>query len=134
MRDTRLMCVRRLPKALMLLAWLAPCVLCRATETATGWEAVPAILARIQSPKFPTRGFPMRRYGATADGKADCKPAIDKAIAACANAGGGRVVIPAGEWFVRGPIHLKSNVNLHLEKGATVRFSTTPDDYLPIVL
>ena len=41
---------------------------------------------------------------------------------------------PAGRWFVKGPIHLLSNVNLHLEKDATIAFSTTPQDYLPVVL
>ncbi|MEX0612209.1 MAG: glycoside hydrolase family 28 protein, partial [Pirellulales bacterium] len=44
------------------------------------------------------------------------------------------VVVPAGEWFVRGPIHLMSGVNLHLEEGATIRFSTDPNDFLPAVL
>ncbi len=64
----------------------------------------------------------------------DCRPAFDQAIAACSKAGGGRVVVPAGDWLVNGPIHLKSNVNLHVEAGATVRFSTEPADYLPVVL
>jgi polygalacturonase len=105
-----------------------------AADQPVGWESVPAILARIQPPNFPDRDFPITNYGAVGDGKADCKPAIDKAIAACNAAGGGRVVVPEGEWFVRGPIHLKSNVNLHLAKGATVRFSTAPADYLPAVL
>ena len=41
-------------------------------------------------------------------------------IAACSKAGGGRVLVPAGDWLVVGPIHLKSNVNLHVEKGATI--------------
>ena len=68
------------------------------------------------------------------DGQTDCRPAISQAIAACHEAGGGRVVVPAGEWLVRGPIHLRSNVNLHLEEGATIRFSTEPSDYLPPVL
>ena len=48
-------------------------------------------------------------------------------------AGGGSVIVPPGDWLVRGPIHLKSGVNLHLESGATVRFSTDPTDYLPVV-
>lgn len=48
-------------------------------------------------------------------------------------AGGGRVVVPAGEWFT-GPIHLKSHVNLFLEEGAVVRFSDNPNDYLPAVM
>jgi len=128
------MYVRRLPMTLVLLAWIAPRVLGETTSTDAGWAAVPALLARIQAPKFPARDFAITKYGAVADGKTNCKPAVDQAIAACAAAGGGRVIVPAGEWFVAGPIHLKSDVNLHLQKGATLRFSTTPADYLPVVL
>ena len=46
-----------------------------------GWAAVPAILARIRPPAFPNRDFDVRRYGASGDGKTDCRPAIAKAVA-----------------------------------------------------
>jgi polygalacturonase len=105
-----------------------------AAEEQRGWATVPSILARIQAPRFPDRDFKITDFGAVEGGKANCKPAFDKAIAACNEAGGGRVVVPAGEWFVAGPIHLKSGVNLHTAKGAVVRFSTKPADYLPVVL
>jgi polygalacturonase len=110
------------------------CPISDAAEITPGWAGVPAIMARVQEPRFANRDFPITEYGGVGDGKADCKSAFDKAIAACNEAGGGRVIVPAGEWFVRGPIHLRSGVNLHAVKGATVRFSTTPADYLPTVL
>lgn len=53
---------------------------------------------------------------------------IQAAIAACHAAGGGRVVVPAGDWLT-GAIHLRSNVNLHVSAGATLKFSTHPADY-----
>lgn len=59
----------------------------------------------------------------------DCYPAITAAIAACHKAGGGRVVIPAGNWFCAGPIVLLSNVHVHLQAGAEVWFSNNPADY-----
>jgi polygalacturonase len=59
----------------------------------------------------------------------DCYAAIKAAIQACHDAGGGRVVIPAGDWFVAGPIVLLSNVNVHLNKGAHVYFSHNPADF-----
>jgi polygalacturonase len=96
------------------------------------WQQVPEILARIVPPKFPARDFVVTKYGAVADGKTDCSAAIKKAITACVKAGGGRVVIPAGE-FLTGPIHLQSNVDLHLETNSVLRFSTNPKDYLPAV-
>ena len=112
-----------------LVVWLATPLL-RAEQAE--WAQVPGILARIQAPVFPARDFVITNYGAKADGQADCTAAIGKAIAACAQAGGGRVVIPAGE-FRTGPIHLKSNVELHLDKGSTLKFSTDPNAYLPAV-
>ena len=54
--------------------------------------------------------------------------AINKAILKCSNDGGGRVVIPSGE-FITGTIHLKSNVNLHLERGAKLIGSLNISDY-----
>jgi polygalacturonase len=96
------------------------------------WSQVPGILARIVPPQFPARDYVITKYGAVADGKTDCSAAIKKAITACSEAGGGRVVIPAGE-FLTGAIHLQSNVNLHLETNAVLRFSTNPKDYLPVV-
>ena len=74
----------------------------------------------------------IRDHGAVADGKTLNTKAIAQAIAACAEAGGGRVLVPAGTWLT-GAIHLKSNIDLHLNQGAVLRFSTNPKDYLPVV-
>lgn len=84
------------------------------------------------APTFPRRDFNVLDYGAVADGRTLNTAALAKTLAACAVAGGGRVVVPAGRWLT-GAIHLKSNVNLHLEAGATLLFSTDPQDYLPAV-
>ena len=96
------------------------------------WAQVPKILQRIVEPKFPKRDFAITGFGAVAGGKTDCTAAIAKAIDACAKTGGGRVIVPAGE-FLTGAIHLQSNVNLHLEKNAVLKFSTDPKAYLPVV-
>jgi polygalacturonase len=101
-------------------------------ETDVWKTEYPKILARIKPPKFRKKDYLITKFGAVADGKTLCTDAIKKAIEECAEKGGGRVVVPAGE-FLTGAIHLKSNVNLHLQKGATLRFSTNPKDYLPIV-
>ena len=57
---------------------------------------------------------------------------IQERIDDCAARGGGRVDVAAGEWRT-GPIHLRSNVELHLEEGAKLVFSGNPDDYRPLV-
>jgi polygalacturonase len=87
-----------------------------------------AILARIKPPKFPDRVFDITRYGAKEGGRQIATDAILTAISACSSAGGGRVVVPAGK-FLTGAIRLKDNVNLHLEDGATLLFSTDTRDY-----
>ena len=112
---------------------LAPAAL-KLKAAAAGWDMVPEILGRIRPPRFPDREFPVARYGGAGDGRTDCRAAFEKAIAACAAAGGGRVTVPAGAFLSNGPIRLKSNVNLHLAEGATIRFGTDPADYLPAVL
>jgi unsaturated rhamnogalacturonyl hydrolase len=104
-----------------------------AVAATTGWADVPAILARIKAPEFPARDFPITAYGAVADGATDCTAAIRQAIEACHAAGGGRVVVPAGV-FLTGAVHLKSNVNLHIAEGATLRFSPDPASCLPVVV
>jgi len=96
------------------------------------WDQLPAIIARIRPPFFPARDFDISRYGAAADGTKDCTEAIGRAIVACNQAGGGRVVVPTGV-FLTGAIHLKSNVDLHLAPGATLRFVRDPKRYLPLV-
>lgn len=97
------------------------------------WEVVmPAILARIKPPTFKNKNFYVTKFGAKADGAFDCTEAFRKAIAACSESGGGKVVVPKGVYFT-GAIHLKSNVNLEVSEGATIKFSPEPKAYLPAV-
>ena len=96
------------------------------------WALHAQILKRIQAPKFPAKDFAVSKYGARPDGKTDCTSAFRTAIEEAARVGGGRVVVPAGV-YLSGAIHLKSNVNLVVEKGATIKFFTEPKFY-PIVL
>jgi polygalacturonase len=100
--------------------------------SARAWEEVPGILARIVPPTFPRREFDITKFGAIGDGTNDCTRAFAGAIEACNRAGGGSVMVPAGT-YLTGAIHLKSNVNLHLETNAVIRFSTDPRDFLPVV-
>lgn len=106
---------------------------CTAVTEEEGWKLMPHVLEQIRPPVFADRDFDVTQYGAKNNGDFDCTQAFKKAIDACSKAGGGRVVVPAGT-FVTGPIHLKSNVNLHLAEGALVSFFTSTEDYLPAVL
>jgi polygalacturonase len=63
--------------------------------------------------------FNVRSFGAVGDSKNLDSPAIDSAIDACAQAGGGTVYLPAGT-YLSGSIHLKSNIHLLIDAGATI--------------
>lgn len=104
----------------------------KSSQEDPGWNQVPDILSRIIPPNFPAKDFQITEYGAIGNGKSDCTDAFKQAIAACHAAGGGRVVAPQGI-FLTGAIHLKSNVNLHVMKNATILFSTDTKKYLPVV-
>ncbi len=73
--------------------------------------------------------FDVRAYGAKGDGIAIDTPAINASIEAAANTGGGTVIFPAGVYACYS-IHLKSNVALFLEQGATILAAPTPYDGL----
>lgn len=67
-------------------------------------------------------------YGAVNDGISISTQAINQAITACSENGGGKVVIPPGT-FRSGTIHMKDRVELHLEIGATLLASSDHNDF-----
>ena len=75
--------------------------------------------------------FNIVKYGAVSDTTKLSTKALQRAIDICSAAGGGRVVVPAGSYKI-GSIFLKSNVHLHLERGATLYGSTKLEDYKPV--
>lgn len=107
-------------------------LLCACTESIP--QGAKEILERIVEPQFRDADYLISDYGALPDSTTDCRSIINDAITLCSNEGGGRVVVPPGAYFVKGSIILKSNVNLHLQEGATILFSEDPLDYLPAVL
>lgn len=116
------------------------------------WQRAADIVARFATPlAFRDEDFPITAHGARpctlvkvkgqvaslvdgtldtpAPGSPDAYPAIAAAIAACHAKGGGRVVIPKGDWYCAGPIVLRSNVHVHLAAGARVHFAADPRHY-----
>jgi len=91
---------------------------------AVGSAARPAVAADSR----PAADFLVTDHGAVGDGTTTNTAAIQRAVDACAAAGGGRVVVPAGV-FVSGPVFLRSNVEFHLAAGAVLRGSRAIDEY-----
>ncbi len=77
------------------------------------------------------RDFLITDFGAVSNLQSNSTMGIQKAIDECSRQGGGRVVVPSGQ-FCMGTIVLRSNVELHLEHGATLYGSTQLKDYLPM--
>jgi polygalacturonase len=73
--------------------------------------------------------YNIKDFGAKGDSSTVNTGAIQKAIDACHENGGGRVLVPGGQ-FITGSIMLKSNVELHLVKEATLYGSLYANDYI----
>ena len=95
------------------------------------YEALHFDMPVVQRPSFPDYQVDIRDFGAKADGETLNTEAINNAIKAVSEKGGGKVVIPEGLWLT-GPVVLQNNVNLHVEKNALVLFSGDADLY-PLV-
>ncbi len=99
------------------------------------WNKAKAIAKSLQSVNsFPDKTYNVTDFGAVGDNQTPCKEAFDKAITTCSNNGGGTIQVPAGEYFMNGPLVFKSNVCINLQKGAVLNFSADEKDYLPAVL
>lgn len=96
------------------------------------WVNMQKIIDSLEESTFQDRTFNVVDFGAVSDGVTYNTYVFDNAIAECTNNGGGTVLVPKGK-YLTGPIHLEDNVNLHLEKGAEILFSTNPKDYYPLV-
>ncbi len=92
---------------------------------------LPFAMPEVQLPAFPERSVNVLDFGAVRDGRTMNTDAFARAIKSCASAGGGTVVVPAGE-YLTGPIRLESRINFHVERGALIIFSPNFNDY-PLV-
>jgi polygalacturonase len=105
---------------------------CQARINKTPWEVADSIKRIITEPAFRTKIYNIVDFGALAGGKIKNTKAINAAITKCSEEGGGQVLVANGK-YLTGAIKLKSNVDLHIEAGAVLVFSTNPKDYLPLV-
>ena len=88
------------------------------------------LFAFAQEPaRIPDNSVNLMEFGAVADGITLNTEAFDKAVKALVKIGGGHLVVPEG-LFLSGPIVLKDNIDLHLERGAFILFSPDKADFL----
>jgi polygalacturonase len=97
--------------------------LATAALSGAGTPALPN--TKVQSAPHTSGFFNVRAYGATGDGRTLDSPAINATIDAASSLGGGTVHFPAGT-YASYSIHLKSNITLYLDSGATILAASTP--------
>jgi polygalacturonase len=91
-------------------------------------EGVCARAQAIPRPVIPAAVFNITNYGAVGDGRTVNTRSIQKTVEACSAAGGGTVLVPAGQ-FVFGPIRLASRINLRLDHGAVLLLDDDRGNY-----
>src|SRR5580692_6004643 len=79
-------------------------------------------LPTVATPVIPNTTLNLTDFGGVGDGATLNTEAFSNAIASLAEEGGGELIVPPGIWLT-GPIQLRSNINLHLERGALIKFS-----------
>jgi polygalacturonase len=95
------------------------------------YSNLPFEMPRVQAPVFPNREVQITQYGGVGDGITLNTKAFADAMTDLSGKGGGKLIVPSGIWYT-GPVVFQSNVNLHLEKGALILFTTDINAY-PII-
>ncbi|NDV66194.1 glycoside hydrolase family 28 protein [Bacteroides sp. 224] len=110
------------------------CIISWANPIDKAFKESAKIEKQIKRTSFPKKVYNIIDFGATPDNPTEpCHEAINLAIITCNQNGGGTVLVPKGTFYT-GPITLKSNVNLHVEEGATLKFDTNQNLYFPAVV
>lgn len=99
----------------------------QAQDYTTYYQNLPVALQQVTAPVIPANSITLTEVGGVGDGVALNTEAFQKGISQLSKQGGGRLVVPAGVWLT-GPIMLKDNIELHLDKNAIILFS--PDKRL----
>ncbi|MGN0201586.1 MAG: glycoside hydrolase family 28 protein [Candidatus Cryptobacteroides sp.] len=110
---------------------------CTGTGNASGREFdylyrnLPFEMGQVSRPAIPSRSVSIEEFGGNGNGIQSNTAAFEKAIDFLSEKGGGHLIVPAGIWFT-GPVRLKSNIDLHVEKDAVILFDPSRELY-PII-
>ncbi|TXD67572.1 glycoside hydrolase family 28 protein [Polaribacter glomeratus] len=110
-------------------------IVCSFSFSQNNWDKADEIINQLNPVNsFLNTSYLITDFGAKGDGKTPCKLAFDNAITTCSDNGGGTIIVTKGDYFMNGPLVLKSNVHIELKAGAILNFSTNENDYLPAVI
>lgn len=100
-----------------------------ATNYETYYKDLPTQVKPIEDVQIPTNEINLKDVGGVGDGVTLCTEAFEKGITQLSQNGGGRLIVPQGVWLT-GPITLRSNIELHVERNAIIIFSPDKRLYL----
>jgi len=92
-----------------------------------------SILKQIHEPNIPEYSVNINDFGGIGDSITENYHFFKNAIENLKQHGGGKLIVPEGQYYMDGPIHFISNMELHIEKDARIFFSSEPKDFLPVV-
>lgn len=101
----------------------------KAQDYSSLYEGLPVAVKQVEPITFPDNKVMLSDFGAVGNGVTLCTEAFEKAISKLNKMGGGHLIVPKGVWLT-GPIALKDNIDLHLEKNAIVMFSSDKSLYI----
>lgn len=112
---------------LSLVLWIICWSSVKATDYSGHYKNLPISLKAVETVRIPSNKVSISDFGGKGDALTLNTEAFEKAIGSLTKKGGGQLFIPAGVWLT-GPIELKDNIELHLDKNAILYFS--PDKQL----
>lgn len=129
---------KRLATILTITAMIVP-FLFSCSDTAGGRDSefdylyrnLPFQMGHVRRPSIPSRSVSIEEFGGNGNGIQSNTAAFEDAINFLSEKGGGHLIVPAGIWCT-GPISLKSNIDLHIEKDAVILFDPSRELY-PII-
>ena len=123
--------MKRMKRLFSLFAAMATLLTAGATDGLPSYPETlrDSILAQLTGASRPAKEISILKFGARPDGVSDCRPAFEKAMRRADKEGGLTISVPAGEYFMQGPLTLTSNVTINLDSGAVLRFTPDPERY-----
>jgi len=113
--------------AILLASW-SNYTIAQNSKSYDSYENIEFKMPKIQEPTIPNNTVNLKDFGAVNGGSVLNTKAFADAIDAVSKKGGGKIIIPPGIWLT-GPIILKSNIELHAETGALIKFSSDKNLY-----
>ena len=117
------------PRNLLIALLLLAAASMQAADYSKYYKELPTPVKAVEAVVIPQHEASITDFGAVGDGIWVCTEAFKKAISQLTKQGGGRLNVPEGVWLT-GPIQLKDNIELHLDKNAIIYFSPDKRLYL----